>query len=264
MVENTMIFEASFYLNDPASAKLIMAFADTLGGRLNGMSITDTALRSRNSRPDLDKLTKALSDTSDVQHIILFQKGKDGNNNDPECYVQLARLSATPESEEVFSLAAAAPDDEQDKLAPLWWALAAKANINAGAGVLQNRPNTQINYGQLTGSRPRDPGPVWKAFDEACLRYMTDPISFKPVVKGDMLRNVLLHNFMTASLSLKVREVLDQAGLATDGFVDYPKDHVVWSVPDTQLQRAAHKALFDQGMVWEPVWLDLAAYIPAP
>lgn len=75
-----------------------------------------------------------------------------------------------------------------------------------------------------------------------------------------MLRNVLRYNFMPSSLADTVAEVLKQAGLPADGFSAYPKDRVVWSVPDPDAQRAAHDVLFQKGLVWEPVWIDLAAY----
>ena len=104
-----MIFEASFYLNRPVSPEVIMAYAETFGGRLNRMTITDAKLRSRSSRPDPARMAQALAADFLPSQILLFQKGKDGNNNVPDYALELTRLSSAEESDTATRAGSSSP-----------------------------------------------------------------------------------------------------------------------------------------------------------
>lgn len=259
-----MIFEASFYLNRPASLEMIMAFAETFGGRLNRMTITDARLRSRSWRPDPGRMADALAADFPPKHILLFQKGKDGNNNFPERTLQLIRLSAAEDEVSIFSLVANGPAEDEQAVAASWWALAAEAGAKVGHGYLQQWPILEIDYGMFAASVPEVRTPTWEAFNASCDRFALEQPSFAPTVEGQMLRNVLRQNFMTASLATAIKDGLKGAGLPTDGFAPCAQDRLVWTLPDPESQRAAHAALHSKGLVWENDWLDLAGYRPAP
>ena len=219
-----MIFEASFYLNQPVSLELIMTFAESVGGRLNRMTIADARLKSRSWRPGPGRMAEALAADFPPAHILLFQKGKDGNNNFPERSLMLNRLSAAEDRDHIFSLIANVPAEEEQVVAGSWWALAARTGAKAGHGYLQQWPILEINYGMFAASAPGVRTPTWEAFNASCDRLVFEPSSFSPVLEGTMLRNVLRQNFMTASLAETVRGALKEAGLPTDGFTPSPGD----------------------------------------
>uniref|UniRef100_A0A9E8CNK3 Uncharacterized protein n=1 Tax=Bosea sp. NBC_00436 TaxID=2969620 RepID=A0A9E8CNK3_9HYPH len=115
-----MTFEASFYLNRAVSPEVIMAFAETFGGRLNRMTITDASLRSRSWRPDPARIAQALDADFLPSQILLFQKGKDGNNNLPDYAMELTRLSSAEESDTIYLLSAQVPAEDEEELAADW------------------------------------------------------------------------------------------------------------------------------------------------
>ncbi|QYG12139.1 MULTISPECIES: hypothetical protein [unclassified Microbacterium] len=254
-----MKFETCFYLDHPASADLIMAFAATFDGRLNKMLITDAHLKTRTWAPKQERIAQALTAEDPPVNIMLFEKGKDESSGD-SCYLQMTRWPSVSSGDDVFSLVVGAPTQDEKVLVTEWWHLASDAGLRSGNGYLQGTPSYDILYGMQGAPSPREPNDVWRSFSDTRQRYLKDPTSFHPVVQGKMLRNVLRYNFMPSSLADTVAEVLKQAGLPADGFSAYPKDRVVWSVPDPDAQRAAHDVLFQKGLVWEPVWIDLAAY----
>lgn len=259
-----MIFEASFYLNQPMSPEAIMAFAETFGGQLNRMAITDANLRSRSGRPDPGRMAEALAADFPPTHIQLFQKGKDGNNNVPERSLALTRLSIAEDEDRIFSLIANGPVEDEQTMAAAWWDLAGEAGAKAGNGYQLRWPIGDINYAMFAGSEPAVCTPTWEAFDASCHRFILDQASFLPVVEGKMLRNILRQNFMTASLAEAIKDGLQQSGLAIDGFVSCSQNRVVWTLPDPQSQRAIYAALHEMGLVWENDWLDLMAHRPTP
>lgn len=259
-----MIFEASFYLNRPVSPELIMAYAETFGGRLNRMTITDAYLRSRSWRPDPGRMAEALAADFLPAHILLFQKGKDENHSFPERTLQLIRKSDAEDEDRIFSLVANVPAEDEQAVAVSWWALAAESGAKAGHGYLQQWPILQINYGMFATSAPDVRTLTWEAFNASCDRLVFEQPSFSPVLEGTMLRNVLRQNFMTASLAEAVKDVLKEAGLPIDGFASSPGDRVVWTLPGPEAQRVAHGALHPKGLVWENDWFDLAGYRPVP
>ncbi|MGX5722959.1 hypothetical protein [Shinella zoogloeoides] len=259
-----MIFEASFYLDQPVPPDQIMTFAEAFGGRLNRMTITDARLRSKSWRPDPGRMADALAAEFPPAQILLFQKGKDGNNNFPECHLMLNRISAAEDRDHVFSLIANVPAEDEQSVAPGWWALAGEAGWKAGNGYLMQRPIRDINYGMFSTSVPVVRTETWTRFDDLCRDFRGDRASIEPVIEGRMLRNVLRQNFMTTSLAEAVRDALKKAGLPTDGFAPFPGDRVVWTLPDPESQRAAHGVLHRKGLVWENDWFDLAGYRPAP
>lgn len=258
-----MIFETSFYLDQPVSPEIIMAFAKTFDGRLNRMTITDANLKSRSSRPDQDKMVQALAADLPPRHIQLFQRGKDGNNNFPEYSLALISLSQVEEEDQIFSLIAYIPATDKDQLAADWWNLATEAGAKAGNGYLLHQPIRDINYGMFGSSVPNVRTPTWEAFDASCRRFIRDRPSFLPVVEGKMLRNVLRQNFMTTALAEAIKDTLCRSGLPVNGFAPFPQDRVIWTLPDSEMQRLAHDALHPERLVWENDWIDLAGYLPS-
>lgn len=260
--EQPMIFEASFYMRTPLSAAQIMDFAATFDGRLDRMTITDANLKSKSGKPDAEKIAQALKAKYLPAHILLFEKGKDGNNNFPRRSLMLARLSAPEDKDGMFSLIAQVPAEDEPVVAADWWRLAAGTGLNAGHAYLMQWPVREINHGMFAALTPDRATQTWTEFDAACQRLMLEPESFHPVLDGKMLRNVLRDNFMPASLAGTVLDVLKAVGRPVDEVVAYGPDRVVWTLPDPESQRLAHDLLSRHGLIWERSWLDLAGYVP--
>lgn len=240
-----------------------MAFAETFGGRLNRMTITDARLRSRSWRPDRDRISQAFDADYSPSLILLFERGRSGKENDAGCMLMLNRLSAAEDDEAIFTLVASIPAEEQSRVAADWWALAAGAGWKAGHGYLMQPPIRDIFYGGFSPTAPsKERTETWKAFDAACVRRTLDPGSFRPVIEGRMLRNVLAQNFLTESLAKVVQERLSKAGRQCGEFASLASDRFLWTVPEIEEQKLAHAALHRLGLVWEPVWLDLASFTP--
>ncbi|MCV2447578.1 hypothetical protein E3D03_009905 [Paracoccus sp. DMF] len=257
-----MIFEATFYIDHTVSSEVIMAFAQTFGGRLDRMTITDANLKSKSGKPDAEKIAQAPKAKYPPAHIQLFEKGKDGNNNFPLRSLMLARLSAADDKDSMFSLIAQIPAEDESLVAADWWRLAAGAGLNAGHAYLMQWPVREINYGMFAALTPDRPTQTWTDFDASCQRLMLEPDRFRPVLEGKMLRNVLPQNFMTDSLAETIKEKLRVTGLATDGFDSLPQNRAVWTLPGPEVQRMAHRILYREGLVWEIDWIDLAGYLP--
>lgn len=257
-----MTFEATFYLDAPIAPDVLLSFADSFEGRLNGMTITDTDLRStRLAKPNPKAITAAFSGAKAPNQILLIEKGKDGNNNYPAFYLNFTRLPSARPDENCYALILGAPAELEGVLAKTWFNLAATAGLKAGIGYQQIYPNDSFAYATFNPAAPLSPDDLWQRIYAAFIRYTDDPASFHPVTKGKILRSVLSYNFMPLSLAEQIKQVLSAAGLPAEGWTNLGKSEL-WHIPSAQKQRAAYEALAAQNLVWETVWIDVATYQP--
>lgn len=258
-----MFFEASFAVPAHALAETLLAFAATFEGRIDRLSIVNADLRSREWAPKPERIAEILAYEEPVRMLSLFERRPAGEPNEPKRSVTSDRVPSMGDGPETHVIRVYGPEEEEPRLAPLWWQIATEAGFKAGNGYRIDSDRSGIYYSMMVANAVHGRDAIWEAFNRAADRHMRDAASFRPVVEGRMLRNVLRHNFMTAALAEEVRDILREAGLPEDGFVRYPPDRVVWTIEDTDTQRAAHSALHERGLVWEDDWLDLERSAPA-
>lgn len=258
-----MFYEVSFYLNHLSTPESIMDFAASFGKKLDWMVITDAELRSRSWRPAANRIETAFAAEYVPTHIYLYLREKNGNNNSPRFNLEWMRNSMpeAPVKDMIIALVTNIPIENKAEIAKDWWRLAAGLGAATGNGYfLKPGARREINYGAFGAMSYFENKPIWMKLFRSSERFSRQKSSFLPVARGKMLRNVLRYNFMPPELAEEIESGLKKSGLPVEGFESQPTGHVVWTVPDLELQKAAHKALLALGLVWELDWMDLESY----
>ena len=93
--------------------------------------------------------------------------------------------------------------------------------------------------------------------------YNANPDLFKAVFEGQRLLSVFRYNLVSQALFDMIQRCLDTAKLEVPGQVQkLASGALLWTVSNVDDREKAYRALSNGGLVFDPEWFDVEAYVP--
>ena len=202
-------------------------------------------------------------DANYLSHCHFYSKQKGVDNRIPESSLMINCASHGSKTD-IYHLTLGVNEARyQDEDDLIWdWNKIIQDEVGWSYGFGCKRITFNLDF--LLGSRllmsSTDPSSsVWKNLKY----YQANMDLFKPVLEGQCLLSVFRYNHVSQTLFDMIQRCLDTVKLEVPGQVQIlASGAFLWTMPNADDREKAYSALSDGGLVFDPEWFDVEAYVP--
>jgi len=248
-----------------ALVRIVDRINATLTPQINYFSLLDVNLKEKKAKfTESNFYKKTEPDETDYLYSCHFySKQKDVDNRFPESSLMVSCISPMNRSD-IYGLTLGVNEARyQDEDDLIWnWNKIIQDEVGWSYGFGVKRITFNLDF-VLGGRMLMGSADSSSSVATNLEYYRANPDLFKPVLEGQCLLSVFRYNHVSQALFDMVQRCLDTAKLEVPGQVQkLASGALLWTVPNVDDREKAYRALSNGGLVFDPEWFDVEAYVP--